>query len=374
MVESAIYFLIGFLTAGLLALAAAPAISRRAARLARARARLLAPLSETEARAERDALRGQHAVEIARMEQRVRSVEDNRAGALAGLGRRATQIVHLEDLATERAAEIQRQRDELAGLNANLTDAAAQNGAFQMGLRDIEAQRDAADVAHRQASERVDALEIKIDENRAVIASLETRAASLDVELADVRRSSLAAARAAEAERARLNSELASSASAAAALRAELEGAQKSLQTSGAELAARTREAESLKARLMQLQPALARSEAAREELALENSRQLGLIADRYVALDRSGNTDLQREIETLRARLVEADSEIKTITRGDQALRQSIARLGREIAKSRSDEEEGASIARIVSFTRREPSHAPDLDLKLDQPLASEG
>ena len=47
------------------------AVSLRATRLANARARLQAPLTETQARAERDALRGQHAVDIVRLERRL---------------------------------------------------------------------------------------------------------------------------------------------------------------------------------------------------------------------------------------------------------------------------------------------------------------
>ena len=84
MVESALFFVVGFLCATLLALLAAPAMSHRARRLANARARLQAPLSESQARAERDALRAIQAVEIVRMEKKSRR---RRMGARRGAHR-----------------------------------------------------------------------------------------------------------------------------------------------------------------------------------------------------------------------------------------------------------------------------------------------
>ena len=52
----------------------------------------------------------------------------------------------------------------------------------------------------------------------------------------------------------------------------------------------------------------------------------------RAARLDRA---DLQKEIELLRARLSESAVTAQTVSKGDQALRQSIARLGREIARA---------------------------------------
>ena len=144
----------------------------------------------------------------------------------------------------------------------------------------------------------------------------------------------------------------------------------------------RVAEAARLRARLEEMEPRLQRSEAAREEIVLENSRQLSHLAERDAVLNRAeaahsdltsrvaalaetatakqdalamqnqamatsqatmegalraarlDRVDLQKEIERLRARLSEFAVTAQTASKGDQALRQSIARLGREIAR----------------------------------------
>jgi hypothetical protein len=95
LIEQAIFSCIGFLLAALLAVAAAPGITRRARRLAEARARLLAPLTEAQAIAERDALRAQHAVDQLRLEQRLSEVEDLAARRQIEIGRQSSRIVGL---------------------------------------------------------------------------------------------------------------------------------------------------------------------------------------------------------------------------------------------------------------------------------------
>jgi chromosome segregation ATPase len=415
LVESAIFFLIGFLTAAFFALLAAPAISRRARRLAEARARLQSPLSETQARAERDALRGQHAVELVRIETRLKAVENDRAIHKVELGRQASRIVALEDLSEERAAEISRQRTELADLQRESRDLNVQLGAQEIALRDLTFQRDDADRAVALARSTISELEMRVDENRAVIASLEAQATSLRLEISDLRRAALAA----ESERGRLSAAISERGDAANSLKKELEGAAALTVRLLLESDGRAAEAARLRAQLQEVEPRLARSEAAREEIARECSRQVELLAERDANLDqaeaahrelgvkhhtlatqnqalttsqaamegalravRSDRADLQREVDRLRARLAESASAAQTVAKGDQALRQSIARLGREIARGVGASEEDEPLAgHIVNFTRREPAATGNYSaesptapaLRQDQPIASE-
>jgi hypothetical protein len=62
LIEAAMVFAIGFLTASLIALLTVPALSRRAERLARRRIEAQFPTSFAEIAAERDHLRAQMAV------------------------------------------------------------------------------------------------------------------------------------------------------------------------------------------------------------------------------------------------------------------------------------------------------------------------
>jgi len=260
LVESAIYFLIGFLTAALLALLAAPAISRRATRLAAARARLQSPLSETQARAERDALRGRHAVEIVRMEQRLTAAQDDHAIAKAELGRRAAQIVHLEAQSEGRAEEIARQRLEIAELRSEAGGLNAQLGAQEIGLRDLAQQRDETARELANARSRVTELETLVDDNRVAVAGLETRVTGLQVELADLRRASVAAARAAESERARLAAALTERTNAANTRKEQLDVAAARHQALKGELEGRLAETAALRERLAQIESRIAES------------------------------------------------------------------------------------------------------------------
>jgi chromosome segregation ATPase len=415
LVESAIFFLIGFLTAAFFALLAAPAISRRARRLAEARARLQSPLSETQARAERDALRGQHAVELVRLETRLKVAENDRAIDRVTHGRQASRIVALEDLSEERAAEIARQRAELADLQRESIDLNAQHGAQEIALRDVTFQRDDADGAVALARSTISGLETQVDENRAVIASLEAQATNLRLEIADLRR----AAAAAEAERGRLSAAISERIGAAHRLKEELEGAAGLTVRLLLESDGRAAEAARLRVRLDEVEPRLARSEAAREEIAREHSRQVALLVERDESLDeaeaahrelgvkhdamamqnqslttshaamegalralRSDRAELQREVDRLRARLAESASAAQTAAKGDQALRQSIARLGREIARGVAAPDEDEPLpGQIVNFARREPAATGNYSaespagaaLRQDQPIASE-
>jgi chromosome segregation ATPase len=416
LVESAIFFLVGFLSAALLALLATPAISRRAFRLAAARARLQSPLSETQARAERDALRGQHAVETVRLERRLSAKENERAIAMVQVGRQTDQILQLQEDLAERSEEVARQRTEIADLQREAVEMRAHHAAQEIGLRDLETQRDAAHGDHSHAVRRADELETKFDENRAVIATLETRATRLEVELSKAHRSAADAGRTAEGEHARLSQALSESASAVSRLTADLEGAR----ARHSELEARNQEIAPLRERVAQLEPRLAKSESTREDLALEIGRQLTRIAELDAALQRAEASGRERnekvtaqtgalaeqnqisttsletlegtlnatradrdalreEVETLRARVAESSAAAEAIVKGDAALRQSIVRLGREIARAQGQPvEEPPAAAQVVTFSRREPSLAVEPAAagapRHEPPLASGG
>ena len=404
MVESAIFFLIGFLAAALLAISAAPAVSRRAMRLATARARLQSPLSESQARAERDALRGQHAVEIVRLQRRMDAVETDRSLGKAEIGRQASRIVELETLSADQAAEIGRQRTEISNLSAEGRDLRSQAGAQEIALHDLTHQRDGAIQEFARARARITEMETIIDENRALVATLETRVAGLSVELSDLSRSSDLAAATAESERQRLFRSLSEKELDVARLTEELGVIRLRATALQAEHEAQLLETLRLQDRVEGLEARLAASESARERATLEISRQLAHIAERDSALqraesnladlakrmqasesdgkareaalakraqssatanaasegalgaERAARIELQKELDHVRARLAEANAAVHSATKGDQALRLSIARLGREMVRPHeAGEMDPLRAAQVVNFARRE-------------------
>jgi chromosome segregation ATPase len=224
-----------------------------------------------------------------------------------------------------------------------------------------------------------------------------------------------------------LTAALVQSTAAVTRLTAELEAARARHAELSAQLEARGQEIAPLRERVSQLEPRLAKSETTREELTLENGRQLARIAELDAALQRAeaGRRDfseklvaqaeaasaaenalaqriqiattaqsamegalsatrvdrdaLHTEIEMLRARVAESAAAAEAIAKGDSALRQSIVRLGREIARGHGQPiEEPPVAAQVVTFSRREPSIAVEgaaaAPSRHDPPLASEG
>jgi chromosome segregation ATPase len=380
LIEQAIFSCIGFLLAALLAVAAAPGITRRARRLAEARARLLAPLTEVQAIAERDALRAQHAVDHLRLEQRLSEVENLAARRQIEIGRQSSRIVALEDLSAARAAEIGALREEFGALEREARDLRGQLGAAQLALRDLMFEIDSsAPTPATSQARRLDP-ETFADQNRMKIAVLETRALGLEVRLADSERAAAAAARAGGAERARLAAELNERTAEAKRLGEELDAAT----TEGAKLAA---DLATTRARLGEAEALLSRSEAAREEALIENARQFARIAERDAALreagaakrdladrlsalaaahaiaegallaERAKHAERRREVDPAPARVDEASPSGRVLS--DQALRKAIARLGREMTRLNGRPHPAAEEpSNLVSFDRRE-AHA---------------
>jgi chromosome segregation ATPase len=235
LIEQAIFAAVGFLTATLLALATAPAVTSRARRLASARARLLAPLSEAQAVADRDALRAQHALDIHRLERRIAAAEEDVATRRAELGRQITRNVMLEESTIHH-------NDELAAALRESEELLAALGATQLALFDLAAQRDRADAARKDAEAYGAEIEKLFQERRAEVAMLETGIVALEE-------------RASDAERA----------AATAASRAAFER-------------------EGLAAALSEAEARLANAESGREDAVLENRRQLARLADRDFA------------------------------------------------------------------------------------------
>jgi hypothetical protein len=223
LVEQAMFFVAGLLVAGLAGVIFVPAFARRASRLSAARARMLAPLSMQEAVADRDMLRAEHAVAQQRLERRVAALQDAVGRHRAELGRQAAVIVALESGTTDRRAEIAELRADLAASQRETFSLEADLGASRIVLNDFGARLDRASSEIARLTDERLAIETLTDEQRSVIAGLETRASGLEMKLDDAAQADKARAANAQAVQERLLSELNSRASEAAGLSAELQ-------------------------------------------------------------------------------------------------------------------------------------------------------
>lgn len=189
MILGILLFTLGLLVAGLLALAALPAVWRRALRLSGERLARLVPLSPEEIAADRDQLRAAHAVELRRTEQRVARAEAERATLQVEAGRRESRVLHLEREGARAQVGIATLEAEAAAARRERDDMAAEAGAREIAMTGlaalaerrwldlasvgavraaVEVERDAAAAESLRLGEIVDGL-------RAGMAGLQTR-------------------------------------------------------------------------------------------------------------------------------------------------------------------------------------------------------
>ena len=92
MIESIMYFGIGFLVSALLGLLFIPAVHNRAVRLTMKRLEASTPLSITEIRADKDQLRAEFAMSTRRLEMRIEKFKAQTTTQLADLGKKTDAI------------------------------------------------------------------------------------------------------------------------------------------------------------------------------------------------------------------------------------------------------------------------------------------
>jgi chromosome segregation ATPase len=298
------YFVAGLLVAGLVMMLILPAFWRRALRLSARRARLQTPLSVSDAIAERDQLRAEHAVASRLLERRLESLQTALARERAELGREIRRSELDEDKARSRR-EIAALRGELESKRRDHVATEAELGAGRLALYDISAQLDRALAAVTEL--RADAIryETRADEQRAAIAGVETRAAGLEMRLADQ----------------------------AQAFRREMEALE----------AGRAREARDTREKL---------GDAAALDAALAEKDRLNReLADRLARAEESGRDPAAAQDRD-----------------GDRALREAIAKLGGDVLRLMGQDEEASSslMRKLGAPQEHEPfSLAPPSDKK---------
>ncbi|RDJ25358.1 hypothetical protein DWF00_15850 [Bosea caraganae] len=202
MIEAVMLVVLGFLSASLMALAALPALARRADRLARRRAEAAFPLSLAEIAADRDHLRAELAVQARALEQKADSGFAAKAGAMGEVGRRDMTIGRLERELGERntriaglETDLSSTRTDLAGTRDALTkETAAHAGtatALEGRVNDLAAlERNLAEVrsALSGTGSDLDARTNELSETRNTLGRIESVLAEREKELAQLRR------------------------------------------------------------------------------------------------------------------------------------------------------------------------------------------
>jgi chromosome segregation ATPase len=188
MVESIMFFGIGFLAASLLGLVFIPLVHGRAVRLTLRRLEAATPISMAEIQADKDQLRAEFAMSTRRLELTVEQLMAKTTSQLAELGKKSDAINRLK-------AELDEKSEAVAGLEANekaLTDhLQAIEGEYSLkhsGMR--EAERNLADresALDKLAHELTDR-SLTSDSQRVEIAALRTQIDTLKAQLEDYER------------------------------------------------------------------------------------------------------------------------------------------------------------------------------------------
>jgi len=124
-IQSALYFAFGFLSAVLLALLVAPPIWRRAMLLTRKRVEAETPLTLNEIQAQRDGLRAEHAIAERKLELTLESSRDKSALQLAELGEKERLVRNLTSDLAARDTTTAELRSSFADREQELEKAAA---------------------------------------------------------------------------------------------------------------------------------------------------------------------------------------------------------------------------------------------------------
>ena len=140
MIQSILFFSLGFLCAGFLALMVAPAIWRRAVVLTRKRIEASVPLSLTEIQADKDRMRAEFAMSTRRLEMSIKQFREKASAQVVEINRSREElkrlsadradknqsITELEGKASELRAELRQREDQLQRMTEKVADAERQ--------------------------------------------------------------------------------------------------------------------------------------------------------------------------------------------------------------------------------------------------------
>jgi len=189
MIESIMYFAVGFLVASLLALALISAVHHRAVRLTQRRLEDSIPVSLTEIQADRDKLRAKFAMSTRRLEVTVEQLEAKVTSQLGEIARKSEAIAKLKAQLTEKNAVSDALGAKVKSFSIENQEAeqgfdvqsAAEANALALAAKDSElakAALEASELTFANETQRVEIVMLKtqLEQLRARIEQLEREA------------------------------------------------------------------------------------------------------------------------------------------------------------------------------------------------------
>ena len=186
------YFVLGLLAAGLLALALTPAVWRRAHRLAKARVESSLPMSLGEVQAEKDQLRASYALSARRLELQVADLKETSSAQSIAASRYKADIAALTLDQAEKTEAIVRLEGRIAEVGAALkeAEARAETSRAEVAARDDAIAERNGTIASLKA--QLGQLQSMIEEQRLELVAKDTTIGNLEDQLLAARAAEVA--------------------------------------------------------------------------------------------------------------------------------------------------------------------------------------
>ena len=120
--EAVLYFVLGFLSAGLLGLMISPTIWNRAVVLTKRRIESSVPLTLNEIQADKDQLRAEFAMSTRRLEISIEELKDKAASQVIEINRKRDELAELNENSEERLSVVKELEVQASELRARLQD------------------------------------------------------------------------------------------------------------------------------------------------------------------------------------------------------------------------------------------------------------
>src|SRR6201991_3990674 len=134
-IESIMYFALGLLVAGLLALAIMPAVWRRAVRLTKKRIEAATPMTMAEFRADKDQLRAEFALSTRRLEMNVEALRKRLAEQLRDINRKKSDLSSIKSDRDNHLTIIRELEEREGELRRRLLDLEKESAELSQKLR-----------------------------------------------------------------------------------------------------------------------------------------------------------------------------------------------------------------------------------------------
>ena len=175
MLESGLFFALGFLASALLALMVAPAIWRRAVALTQQKIEASVPLTLNEIQADKDQLRAEFAMSTRRLEVSLEDLKERAAEQLIEINRRRDEALALEDEQEKRGQRISELQKQSESLRAELHEREEKLAETTFNLRSVETQLEERSASLEAMERRYKSVMNEFDDQKIELVARETR-------------------------------------------------------------------------------------------------------------------------------------------------------------------------------------------------------